>query len=134
MTISNFTDLDAWKVNHELVLKVYKLTIKFPKDERFGVVDQLRRAVSSITANIAEGWGRYHYADRIKFYYNARGSSCEVQNFLILAEDLNYLTHKDFVELNDLVEKGAKVINGLIRSTGRFKTVNRNPRSVIRES
>lgn len=75
MEIKSFTDLDAWKVNYELVLKIYQVTKSFPKDERFGIVDQLRRAVSSITANIAEGWGRFHYADRIKFYYQARGSN-----------------------------------------------------------
>jgi four helix bundle protein len=67
--IKHFTDLDAWKVNHKLVLMIFKITKRFPKDERFGLIDQLRRAASSITANIAEGWGRYHFADKIRFYY-----------------------------------------------------------------
>jgi len=53
--IKHFTDLDAWKVNRELVLIVYKITKKFPKDEKFGMISQLRRAASSIIANIAEG-------------------------------------------------------------------------------
>jgi four helix bundle protein len=70
MEINNFTDLDAWKINHKLVLKVYQKTKTFPQEERFGIIDQLRRAVSSITANIAEGWGRFHYSDRIKFFGN----------------------------------------------------------------
>lgn len=121
MQISSFADLDAWKVNHELVLKVYQVTKGFPKDERFGIVDQLRRAASSITANIAEGWGRFHYADRIKFYHQARGSNCEVQNFLILSKDLNYLDKENFEKPYNLAIKRSQLINGLIRSIGNNK-------------
>ncbi len=115
--IKHFTNLDAWRINYELSLLIYKVTKKFPKEERFGLVDQLRRAASSITANISEGWGRYHYADKIKFYYQARGSNAEVQNFLILAKDLGYLHSKDYKELKEKVFQGFKIINGLIRST-----------------
>lgn len=121
MEIKNFTDLDAWKVNHQLVLEVYKITKSFPKEERYGIVDQLRRAASSITANIAEGWGRFHYADRIKFYHQARGSSCETQNFLILSRDLKYLNEEEFKKLGTLALEGCKVINGLIRSVEKFR-------------
>ncbi|MDD5071499.1 MAG: four helix bundle protein [Patescibacteria group bacterium] len=74
-TIKHFTQLFAWQKNHNLVLQVYKLTKKFPKDELFGLVSQIRRAVCSITGNIAEGYGRYHYKDKIRFYTIARGSS-----------------------------------------------------------
>lgn len=59
MIFKSFTDLDAWKVNHELVMKIYQITKTFPREEKFGVIDQIRRAASSITANIAEGWGRF---------------------------------------------------------------------------
>lgn len=121
MEINSFIDLDAWKVNHELVLKIYQCTKTFPQDERFGIIDQLRRAVSSITANIAEGWGRFHYQDRIRFYYQARGSNSEVQNFLILSRDLGYLNLEKFDELFNLAVKGYKIINGLIRSVEGFK-------------
>ncbi|MBL7078088.1 four helix bundle protein [Candidatus Shapirobacteria bacterium] len=119
--INNFSDLDAWKINHRLVLDVYKTTKDFPKDERYGIINQLRRAASSITANVAEGWGRYHYADRIRFYYNARGSSCEVQNFLVLSRDLGYLSSIDYQKLYLLATKGLKIINGLIRSVEKLK-------------
>jgi four helix bundle protein len=117
--IKHFTDLDAWKINHELVLETYKVTKDFPKDERFGLTDQIRRASSSITANIAEGWGRYHFADKIKFYYHARGSNAEVQNFLILSQDLGYINEIQMKSLKKKVFQGFKVINGLIRSTER---------------
>ncbi|MDP2860812.1 MAG: four helix bundle protein [bacterium] len=121
MEIKNFTDLDAWKVNHQLILEIYKITQGFPKEERYGIVDQLRRAASSITANIAEGWGRFHYADRIKFYHQARGSNCEVQNFLILSYDLKYLDEKESKRLGVLALEGYKVVNGLIRSVEKFR-------------
>lgn len=119
--IKHFTNLDAWRVNHELVLMVYKITKKFSQDERFGLIKQLRRAASSITANIAEGWGRYHFADKNRFYYQARGSNCEVQNFIILAKDLNYIDPQDYNQLKEKVFQGFQVINGLIRSTEKQK-------------
>jgi len=119
--IKHFSDLDVWKVNQELVLMVYKITKKFPREEKFGLIDQLRRAASSITANIAEGWGRYHFADKIRYFYQARGSNCEVQNFIILARDLGYLSPEDYEQLREKVFQGFKIINGLIRSTEKQK-------------
>ena len=117
----HFSDLDAWRVNHDVAVAIYRLTRKFPNSERFGLIDQLRRAASSVTANIAEGWGRYHFADKIRFYYQARGSNAEVQNFLILAKDLNFLTGDEFQSLIDKINQGFQLISGLIRSTEKRK-------------
>ena len=86
--IKDFYDLDAWIKSHKFVLEVYNLTKDFPKDELYGLTSQLRRAAVSITANIAEGFNRYHFNDKARFYYNARGSVSEVQSFLFLAKDL----------------------------------------------
>lgn len=119
--IKSFTDLSAWKVGHELVLQVYKATKKFPKSELFGLVSQIRRAASSITANIAEGWGRYHFADKTRFYYQSRGSNAEVQNFLILSKDLGYLSGESYLILIDKAINSFRVINGLIRSVEKQK-------------
>jgi len=121
MEIKRFSDLDAWKVNHELALAIYKITNKFPREELYSLTDQIRRAVASITANIAEGWGRYHYTDRIKFYHQARGSNSEVQNFLILCKDLSYISEAEYNDLYNLAIKGFQIINGLIRSVEKFK-------------
>ena len=116
--IENFTDLEAWIINHEVVILVYKITKNFPKDEKFGLIVQLRRAASSVTANVAEGFGRFHYKDKVKFYYNARGSNSEVQNFLILAKDLGYIKDDNFYnEVMGNVLQGGRLLNGLIRST-----------------
>jgi len=114
--IEHFTDLDAWQINHQVALAIYKISKKFPKDERFGLTNQLRRAAVSIATNIAEGWGRFHYKDRARFYYQARGSNTEVQSLLILAKDLGYLNEKELDEIKVLVSRGFKVLNGLIRS------------------
>lgn len=66
------------------------LTSKFPQDERYGLVSQLRRAAVSVPSNIAEGYERHHFADQINFFINARGSCGEVQSELLLAKDLGY--------------------------------------------
>lgn len=114
--ITHFTHLDAWKKNHELVLEIYRITKSFPKEELFGITSQIRRATSSITANIAEGCGRFHYKDKVKFYLISRGSSSEVQDFLIIAKDLGYVSEKDFDRIKLISFEGYKLICGLIRS------------------
>ena len=114
--IRNFYDLEAWKKGHKLVLEIYKLTKGFPKEELFGIIAQLRRAASSITANIAEGFERYHFKDKIRFYYQARGSVAEVQNFLLLAKDLEYINFGTCKNLGQKANEVRQIINGLIRS------------------
>ena len=115
--IQHFTHLHAWQKNHQLVLEVYKLTKKFPKDELFGLTSQIRRAACSITANIAEGYGRYYYKEKKRFYTIAKGSSSEVQNFLIVAKDLDYINKKEFDKIKIISFEGFKLICGLIHST-----------------
>ena len=113
--IKNFYDLIAWKKANKFVLEIYKTTKKFPKEELYGLTSQLKRAVSSIAANIAEGFSRYHYNDKIRFYHNARGSVSETQNFLLLTKDLAFLEEDSFRNLFNLSEEVNKLINGLIR-------------------
>jgi len=115
-TIKNFYDLNAWKQGHQLVVKIYKITESFSKEELFGIVSQLRRSASSITANIAEGFARYHFKDKIKFYYQARGSVAEVQNFLLLSRDLQLIDSITCVKLGKASKDVEQLINGLVRS------------------
>lgn len=115
--ISKFTDLHAWKEAHLLTLQVYLLTKKFPKDEQFGLTSQLRRAVISIESCIAEGFNRYHYKDRLNFYYDARGSLGEVQSQTITARDLEYMSEENQQDLLNQAEKVSVILGGLIRST-----------------
>ena len=114
--IKTFEDLETWQIAHGLVVEIYKITKRYPKDELYGIVSQLRRAALSITANIAEGFSRYHYKDKIRFYYNARGSASEVRNCLILSKDMEYIAKEEYKNLSDGMEKVLRMINGLIRS------------------
>ena len=114
--IQNFYDLEAWKSGHVLVLDIYEITNRFPKEKQFGLISQLRKASSSITANIDEGFERYHFNDKKRFYYQARGSAGEVQNFLILVKDLNFINSEVYNSINEKIIKTMQLINGLIRS------------------
>ncbi len=115
--IQSFTDLIVWREGHKLVLLVYKLTSKFPQREAYSLTDQMRRAATSVTANIAEGFGRQTYKEKYQFYYLAQGSLTELKNFIIVAKDVNYLKMQDYdllVEQSDLVHK---LLQGLIKKT-----------------
>ena len=115
--IVKFTDLDVWQEAHKLTLLVYKITAKFPKSELYGLTSQLRRAVISIESCIAEGFCRFHYKDRLNFYYDARGSVGEVESQMIDAKDLKFIQKADFELTWKKTEKVGVILSGLIRST-----------------
>ena len=115
--IKSFTDLFAWQEGHKLVLMVYKITKFFPKEEIFGLTSQMRRCVISITSNIAEGFSRQSYKEKVQFYSIAQGSLTELQNQLIIAKDIGFLTKEQFQELALQSIKVHKIINGLIKSS-----------------
>ncbi len=119
--VKNFYDLEVWQKGHQLVLAIYKITKDFPKEEQFGIISQLRRAAASITANIAEGFERYHFNDKTRFYYQARGSTAEVQNFLLLVKDLDFINTEVREELEENTNEVRRLINGLIRSIEKQK-------------
>ncbi len=116
MVIKEFYDLDAWKKAHHLTVEIYQFTQRFPQEELFGVTSQLRRVSSSVAANIAEGFGRYHYKDKQRFYFQARGSIVEVPNFLFLARDLQYISKDVFSEIMTKAIDVKRLTNGLIRA------------------
>lgn len=120
-TIRNFTDLITWQEGHKLVLEIYKLTKQFPSDERFGLVSQLRRASVSVTSNIAEGFSRISYKEKIQFYAIALGSLTELQNQIIIAKDLKYFSASEFQKMNDHIVLINKMINGLMKSSPHFR-------------
>lgn len=115
-TISSFASLIAWQESHKLTLLVYKQVLEFPEYEKFGLSSQIRRAVSSISANIAEGYGRHTTKDKVNFYYIARGSLTETQNHLLVARDLKYINDNNFVKISNQTIIVSKLINGLIKS------------------
>ncbi|MFA6532554.1 MAG: four helix bundle protein [Patescibacteria group bacterium] len=115
--IRSFTDLIVWQKGHKFVLQIYKLTNSFPKNEKYSLIDQLRRASVSITSNIAEGFYRRTSIDKSHFYYMSLGSLAEIQNQLILSRDLNYISNEIFQKLGKESVEIHKLINGVIKSS-----------------
>ena len=115
--IQTFKDLMAWQEGHRLVIMIYDITKSFPKTELFGLTDQIRRAAVSITSNIAEGFSRQSYKEKVQFYSIASGSITEIQNQLEIAKDVGYLTESKYTESYDLSVKVHKILNGLIRAS-----------------
>ncbi|MDP2676074.1 MAG: four helix bundle protein [bacterium] len=122
--VRSFTDLNAWKYGHALVLDIYKITQNFPKEEQFGLTNQLRRAAVSFTSNVAEGFSRHSYKEKLQFYFVALGSLTEIQNQLLIAKDINYITKGKFLELAHQSVQLSKITNGLIKKS----------KSIIRDS
>lgn len=114
--VLKFTDLKVWQEAHKIVLRIYSITNNFPREELYGLSSQMRRAAVSITANIAEGFGRYHYKEKIRFYYISRSSGSELQSEVMVARDVKYITGKMSESIVNELEEVKKMINGLITS------------------
>jgi four helix bundle protein len=109
-----FEDLMVWQAAMELVYVIYDLTAKYPKDELYGLVSQVRRAAVSIPSNIAEGKGRFSDKEFVVFLCHARGSTYELQTQCLIARHMNYFSEQDFETLADRVANIGKMLNGLI--------------------
>tara|TARA_R110002072_G_scaffold175495_4_gene331274 strand:+ start:2291 stop:2647 length:357 start_codon:yes stop_codon:yes gene_type:complete len=110
----NYTELDVWINSRELVKLVYGLTKSFPKEEVYGITNQIRRSAVSVPSNIAEGCGRQSNKETIQFLYIAKGSLYELETQLYLSQDLDYISKE---ELDCIIKKVAsckKLINGFI--------------------
>ena len=114
---TSFTKLETWQEAHRLVLEAYALSKLFPKEEMFGLANQMRRASVSITSNIAEGFSRQSYKGKAQFYSVALGSLTEVQSQLLIARDLGYIKKSEFDEIASQTIKVHKMLNGLIKSS-----------------
>ena len=115
--IKKFTDLKAWQESRGLVKETYQACAKFPAPEQYGLVSQMKRASVSIASNIAEGFRRDTMKDKLHFYIMAHGSLTELQNQMILAHDLTFLTKDDYDGLIQSSDKADALLNGLIRAT-----------------
>jgi four helix bundle protein len=123
--IRDFTDLQVWQLARELRKQVYKLVRQFPPEEKFGLASQAQRAAISITANIAEGFGRYSYQENIQFCRTARGSAFEVRDHLITAEDQNYISAAEHKDVAALAQRVIQTLNGYIRATKERQTLKK---------
>ena len=118
--IREFTDLKVWQESHKLVILIYKETKNFPKEEIFSLTNQMRRAAISISSNIAEGFGRQSYKEKIQFYYLAHGSLVELKNQLFIARDILYTTVVNFEILMEQVAQVQRLLQGLISKSKTF--------------
>lgn len=113
--VKTFQDLKVWQKAHQLVIEVYKLTSKFPLEEKYGLVSQLRRAAISIVSNIVEGFKRKYLKDRLHFYNIANSSLEEVKYQLLLTKDLGYINKKQYLQTLGLAEEVSKMLNSWIK-------------------
>ena len=114
--ISTYKDLIVWQKSIQLVTDIYSITKTFPSDERYGIVSQINRAVISIPANIAEGWGRELSKNYLQFLRISRGSLMEVETIVLISKNLNYINEKDFREISKKIDEVGKILQGLIKS------------------
>lgn len=109
----SFEKLDVWQESRKLVKIVYKLISKFPDVERFGLCNQIRRAVISIPSNIAEGSGKKSNKEQVHFLEIAYGSLMEVYCQIILSKDLEFLSEEQFRIVKQQIDIVAKLLSGL---------------------
>ncbi len=113
--LKSFKELKCWQACRHLRIFVAKeVTPLFPAEEKYALRSQILRAARSTTANIAEGYGRFHYLDNAKFCSNARGSAWEVLDHLIAANDENFIAEELLSKGRNLVDEAVKILNGYI--------------------
>jgi len=115
MTEQSFETLKVWQKSHQLMLDDHrKLLPLLPKDERYGLTDQIRRSSKSVGANIAEGAGRFYFMDNVRFCYMARGSLDETLNHLLVSKDLGFCDNEIYENLRAQIEEIRRLLNGYI--------------------
>ncbi len=114
--IKTHKDLLVWKKSIDLVEQIYTFTKQFPKEELYGITNQMRRYAVSIPANIAEGSGRKNKAEFIQFLHIALGSASELETHLIISQRLGFLSSNSYDEIMNALNEIIKMICGLINS------------------
>ncbi len=112
-TVRNYRDLRVWDEAHRLTLAIYQVTASFPREERFGLTSQIRRASVSIAANLAEGCGRRSDGEMSRFVQIAMGSGSELSYHLLLSRDLKFLPQEQYADLNPRLERVMKMLSAL---------------------
>jgi four helix bundle protein len=110
-----FEDLECFSLALGVVKETYALAKRLPDAERYNLVSQMQRSASSVTLNIAEGYGRFHYLDCLRFYYNARGSLSETLAAFINCEAVGYIDNAELERLRTMVHTALRSLNGYIR-------------------
>ena len=117
--MKNYRDLIVWQKSHLLVLSLYEMTKTFPKDERFNLISQLRRAGTSVPTNIAEGCGKFTQRDFAKYLQDAFGSLQEVEYLSFLSFELAYMTNDDYRRIGSKINEVKAMLIALIKKKRR---------------
>jgi len=115
--VRDFKDLEVWRTARELRGELYRMAKDLPAIEKFGLASQIRRAAVSVTANIAEGYGRFGYQENAQMCRQARGSLYELRDHLTTCVDEGYLGRAEGERLDALIQSTARLLNGYLRST-----------------
>jgi four helix bundle protein len=114
--------MDVWKVCRDLRVKLANLATTFPREEKFRLADQLIRSSRSVTANLAEGYGRFHYAENAQFARQARGSLYEILDHLTVCKDEKIIDDETFDRIRADILRATTIVNGFIRYLKAAKT------------
>lgn len=114
--LKNYKELKVWQKAYQLCLGVYKVTAKMPKEERFGLTSQIRRAAVSVPSNIAEGYGRRTTPDYVRSLYIAYGSNCELETQVMLTEDIGFIEAALLEGIKDAIQEVERMLKALIKS------------------
>ncbi len=116
MKITRFEDLKVWKLSHKLSLDVAKLVKSFPLHEKYDLSGQMRRSARSIPSDIAEGFGRFHFNDKLTFYERSRASLCELRNHFVEALKNNYISVETFNTYTKQMNEIGYLLNRMIKN------------------
>lgn len=131
---SDFRNLDVWKKGKEMRIFIFNLAKKFPDEERYRLVDQMIRASRSVTANIAEGYGRYNYQDNIRFCRQSRGSLFELLDHIEVALECAYINNEEYSKLQDDIEEVLALLNGYVKYLKEKKTTQQLNNLTIKQN
>jgi len=132
MEIKSFKDLDVWQKSMQLIKKIYLITQEFPKDETYGLINQMRRSAISIPSNIAEGKTRQSKNEYIQFLYISLGSAAEIQTQIMISKELQYISEEAEKGLLEEVDHISRMLRNLIKGLrgGSGYYANRSPQTV----
>lgn len=116
MKLKRYSELIAWQKSKELAVLAYSMTNDYPKAEKFGITSQIRRAAVSISANIAEGYGRRTLKDYVRFLYISQGSLFELETLFAISSDLGYVSQTQFNQIEEDMREVERILSALIRS------------------
>ena len=117
--LKNYKELKVWRKSYRLCLEIYRITKEFPKEERYGLMSQIRRATVSVFSNIAEGYGRKTTPEYIRFLYIAYGSNCELETQVLLSGSLGYIEAGKLEILLEGIGEIERMLKALIKSLER---------------